>query len=573
MTDAASTHATESWSPPPPAARLASDARATDAQATRTPGAELTPGTMLPRTRVQIRGRLGEGGWGVVYLGLHVDLQRMLAIKVDNDARDHARERFLHEARAASRIDSPHVVEVVDFGELPDGRPWYAMAYVGGRSLAQLLSAEGALAPARVVALLRMACRGLAATHAAGLVHRDVKPGNLVVRRRGAREELVIVDFGLAAHMGRRVDGVAGTPEYMAPEQVEAGIVDARTDVYALGCCAFEMLTGRSATREIAIPSILDEHVTGLRPQWPDSVPAPLRKVVERCLASDPDDRFVDMHVLGAALERAAIESGIERRLSLRETLPRTSILPERSTRRRSGTRRIGWLAAALVGSVLVYADGEPKSPGDSAEIAAASGEEGVLDPLALSMLEHERLSLEPRSPHIPLVAPEPPFEETPTSPGRRRTSRPKAPAEVTPVVAEPQPAPEAEDPEPEAPAARPVRRRSVHALVRRGRRALARGDHEAAEVAFVSALEPPPARASVLAGLADVYLESGRAEEALSFARLAVKRAPRWPPHRVRLGDVLHRLARTDDARREYEHAIRLGSIVARVRLRRLES
>src|SRR5687768_5241906 len=146
---------------------------------------------MLPRTRVQIRGRLGEGGGGTVYRGVHIDLKRTLAIKVQQDARPDARDSFLAEARAAVKVDSPHVVEVVDYGELPDGRAWYAMEYLRGRSLARVLDQDGPLPPIRAVSLLRMACRGLAATHAAGVVHCDVKPDNLIVRRRGGIEHLV----------------------------------------------------------------------------------------------------------------------------------------------------------------------------------------------------------------------------------------------------------------------------------------------------------------------------------------------------------------------------------------------
>ena len=560
----AAKHPTVAWSPSPPAvigppARDA-DERAPTAQSEES-AADLLPGTMLPRTRVEIRNRIGEGGGGVVSRGIHVDLQRTLAIKVTCDRRADAREKFLHEARAATRIESPHVVEVVDFGELPDGRAWYAMEYVPGRSLARLLHAEGGLPPRRALALLRMACRGLAAAHAVGIVHRDVKPGNFVVRRRDGGDELVIVDFGLAAHAGRRVKDVCGTPEYMAPEQVEAGVVDARTDVYALGCCAYEMLTGDTAARALDAESILLEHLDGLRLRWPDDVPAELREIVERCVARRPADRFSDMAELEAALEDAAeaIEAGGSPSTSARTFVARTIALPlPRRERSRRLLRQAGWvLVGASIGAFVGLAGLEVaaavRDDQDAQPALAAVRPEKEPATLAATLEPMQRTARREAAAH---VVPEPPSPRSPAAQTAHedapRVSTGPAPAATEDVKAQP--------------------RTSASELVRRGRRALARGDRSAAAAAFKAALRRDPHRASALAGMADVAFERGDHQDSLRYAKSAVKRAPRSAANRVRLGDAYYRLNRPMAARREYRTAQTLGSKVAAARLRRLD-
>lgn len=550
---------TVAWSPSPPAVQPPP----THDSQTGTPTLEvpdsaddLRPGTMLPRTRVEIRGRIGEGGGGVVYRGIHVDLQRTLAIKVTCDRRADAREKFLHEARAATRIESQHVVEVVDFGELPDGRAWYAMEYVAGRSLARLLHAEGGLPPARALALLRMACRGLAATHAAGIVHRDVKPGNFVVRRREGSDELVIVDFGLAARAGRRVHDVCGTPEYMAPEQVEAGVVDARTDIYALGCCAYEMLTGDTAVRATEPEAILLEHLDGIALRWPSGVPEALREIVERCVARRPADRFGDMSELEAALEAATMDLSAEgsRSTSAPTFVARTIALP---VPQRHGARRLlrqaGWvLAGASVGVLVGLAGLEGAAARDRVETPQALASAA---PVRLAEVQTPASTLPPAHGRVSRSAPLSAAAEVLPEPPEAPQEGPPASDAVTPAVEEPTPAPT-----------------TAADLVRRGRRALARGDRSAAAAAFKAALRRDPDRASALAGMADVAFERGDHETSLRYAKSAVKRAPRSAANRVRLGDAYYRLDRRLAARHQYRTAQGLGSKVAAARLWRLE-
>ncbi|HWB81546.1 MAG TPA: serine/threonine-protein kinase, partial [Nannocystaceae bacterium] len=185
-------------------------------------------GQTMPGTRLRVLERLSDGASGVVFRAEHVDLERPIAVKILRRVvrSDEDRERFLAEARLATSIDSPHVVDVIDFGQLPDGRLWYAMELLDGEALCDVLFRERRLPLARVFTLLRMACKGLGATHARGMVHCDVKPQNLVLVQRGRYEQLVVVDFGIAQKIGARPDTICGTPEYISPEQIDRSALD-----------------------------------------------------------------------------------------------------------------------------------------------------------------------------------------------------------------------------------------------------------------------------------------------------------------------------------------------------------
>ncbi|MBC8069787.1 MAG: serine/threonine protein kinase, partial [Deltaproteobacteria bacterium] len=324
----------------------------------------LSMGMQLPGSRLRLLERISDGGCGVVYRGEHVDLQRPVAIKVMRVEAlgAGARELFLDEARTTTRIESRYVVQVVDFGELPDGRVWYAMEHLGGRSLDQLI-ATGRIEPARAIALLRMACKGLAASHEAGVVHRDVKPQNLVVIARGGREHLVLVDFGIALPCGTKPAVVSGTPEYMAREQILRDVLDERTDIYGLGCCAYELLTGLPVVdRSSTIQHALLMHTEGVDPPFPAElgIPAQLQEIVRRCLAVDREDRFANMHELEAALCEAQIDAHLP---LLRDDLELPLVDAARRSRIADGftaltrpRRRLRDRAALLSSSVIAAA-------------------------------------------------------------------------------------------------------------------------------------------------------------------------------------------------------------------------
>ena len=254
---------------------------------------------------------LGAGAMAVVHEAEDVELGRPVAVKVlaENLAHDGAvRERLFREARIAARLSHPNVVRIYDTGE-EGGRPFIVMELVDGESLAELVHREGPLAPEQAVHLVLQACAGLEAAHQAGLVHRDVKPGNLLLSRDGV---LKIADFGIArAHDATRLTltgTVLGTAAYLAPEQALAEEVTAAADVYALGAVLYELLTGVPPRRGETLAAALAAHadpVTPVRDVKPD-VPAALESVVMRSLARMPEFRPGSAADLARQLRAAA---------------------------------------------------------------------------------------------------------------------------------------------------------------------------------------------------------------------------------------------------------------------------
>jgi serine/threonine-protein kinase len=262
--------------------------------------------------------RLGAGGMGEVYRAEHVLLKQPCAVKLirPDQAGDPATlRRFEREVRATARLKHWNTVQVYDYGTTADGTFYYAMEYLPGLTLDELVKGNDPLPAGRAVYLLRQACAALREAHALGLVHRDLKPANLMVCERGGAFDVVkVLDFGLVKDVGlggggttlTREGTIAGTPAYMSPEQASGGgRLDARTDVYSLGAVAYFLLTGRAPfPRDTALQMILahlQEPVrrpTELRPE----VPAGLEAVVLRCLEKDPAKRFPDVGSLEAAL-------------------------------------------------------------------------------------------------------------------------------------------------------------------------------------------------------------------------------------------------------------------------------
>ena len=261
-----------------------------------------------------IQGALGRGGVGVVFRAWQHSMERAVAIKVlrsglVEDAT--AVRRFLQEVRSCGRVVHPHVVTAFDFGETADGELYLAMELLEGRTLAELMATEGPLAPARAASLLAGICEGLHAAHEVGLVHRDVKPQNvMVLANTGATGEFVkVLDFGLAklksVEAGETLAGatpesitrtgtVCGTPAYMSPEQIMGGAVDRRADVYSRGVMAWEMLAGRLPFVGDAPMRILLGHLHEAPPPLSllaPQVPPELAALVMRALAKDPAQR------------------------------------------------------------------------------------------------------------------------------------------------------------------------------------------------------------------------------------------------------------------------------------------
>lgn len=283
---------------------------------THSPGEEIGP--------YVLKAELGRGGMGVVYRAYDPRLRRDVALKfLHGSARrsESARERFIQEARAASALDHPHTCPVYDIGTAEDGRVFIAMAYCGRGSLANRL-AKGPLPIADAVRIAIEVGNALEAAHAAGIVHRDVKPANIAFTERG---DARILDFGIAL-LGEETwahPQAAGTPAYMAPEQISGDPVDRRTDIWALSVVLYEMLTGTrpfsSPNRDAMRAAILESEPTDVRLVRRE-VPASLAAIVRRGLAKNPGDRFATAGEMVQALRRVRTGSsfgGTARRIAL----------------------------------------------------------------------------------------------------------------------------------------------------------------------------------------------------------------------------------------------------------------
>jgi hypothetical protein len=258
----------------------------------------------------------GRGGMGVVYLATELALGRPVALKVlaPERASDPAfEERFGREARMAAAIDHPNVIPVYAGGR-EHGRLYLVMRYVEGTDLQALLAREGPLDPTRAAAIVAQVAGGLDAAHAAGLVHRDVKPANVLIGGRPGEEHVYLTDFGLtlaAATSDARLTTTGqwiGTVAYIAPEQLRGDPADARADVYALGCVLHAALTGHPPFLRGTVPATMAAHLHDAppRPSETSGVPAAFDDVVARALAKDPFDRFPSAGDLARAARGAA---------------------------------------------------------------------------------------------------------------------------------------------------------------------------------------------------------------------------------------------------------------------------
>jgi len=304
----------------------------------------------LASGRYRIERTLGHGGMAVVYLAHDEELHRRVAVKVLADhlaGDDNFRARFLQESRLASRLSHPNVVQVYDAGET-DGSPYIVMEYVPGETVAQ----RGKLSPAEAVPLALQACAGLQHAHNAGLVHRDVKPANLLVRED---DVLKIADFGIAraAELTRLTQHgtVLGTAAYLSPEQAAGEEVTAATDIYSLGAVVYELLTGRAPYEFESLAELAAQQaggvITPLRDLEP-SVPEPVEAAVMHALAREP--RFRPASAADFAHELAAASQlPTEPLIATAVTEP----LHSRIYQSVPGSRAWLWIAGAAVVAIV----------------------------------------------------------------------------------------------------------------------------------------------------------------------------------------------------------------------------
>jgi serine/threonine-protein kinase len=257
---------------------------------------------------------------GEVFLAEHQMLKRACAVKLirpEQAGDPRVLARFEREVQMTARLSHWNTVEIYDYGRTDDGAFFYVMEHLPGLSLEEMLERHGPLPPERVIHLLRQTCHGLREAHAVGLIHRDIKPGNIFAAQRGGLYDVAkVLDFGLVKPVAEIASarltldgGISGTPLFMSPEQATGDDVDPRSDVYSLGAVAYTLLSGRPPFERASPMEVIVAHVHDDAPplsQPGADVPADLEAVVRRCLAKRPVDRFQDVD----ALEQALSECG-----------------------------------------------------------------------------------------------------------------------------------------------------------------------------------------------------------------------------------------------------------------------
>jgi eukaryotic-like serine/threonine-protein kinase len=323
--------------------------------------------------RYRVERELGRGGMAKVFLGTDTVLGRTVAVKVlapqfaDDDG---FVQRFRREAQAAASIGHPHIVSVFDTGS-DDGVHFIVMEYVEGRTLAEFLAGGGRILPDRAIDIAMDVCRALQAAHAQGVIHRDIKPGNIMLNPRG---EVKVTDFGIArvtttADTVAQTAAILGTASYLSPEQAQGLPVDGRSDIYSLGCVLFEMVTGRppflgDSPVAVASKQVLEQPVPPSKLN-PD-VTADLDAVILRALSKNPANRYQSAEEMRADLERARrglpvdatplLAAGTTQVLD-RPPAPATQVLPPSEPERRTNWVPIAvtLVLIALLGALLWF--------------------------------------------------------------------------------------------------------------------------------------------------------------------------------------------------------------------------
>jgi serine/threonine protein kinase len=268
--------------------------------------------------RYRLESLLGQGGMGAVHRATDLRLERAVAVKVVSSQSNNAetRARFVREAQRTARVRHPNVVEVFDVGETPEGDLFFVMELLLGEPLSARLSREGRLGLGAAISILRELCDGLGAAHALGIVHRDVKPANVMLVEHGNRKDLVkVVDFGIAKaeNSGTALTEAGmflGTLEYISPEQILGDGLDGRADVYAIGALAYRMLTGAPLFPNVPRAALIHHHLEVMpdRPtlRAPDAqIPLAIEEVLLQSLSKEPARRFASASDLRAALDSA----------------------------------------------------------------------------------------------------------------------------------------------------------------------------------------------------------------------------------------------------------------------------
>jgi serine/threonine-protein kinase len=385
--------------------------------------------------RYKILDELGSGGMGTVYLAEHVLINKRVAIKVLSPT--HARspdevERFLREARAASRIRQENVVDITDFGYTGGGLAFLVMEYLEGEDLGTTSHRDGALPWRRAVRITRQICAALAAAHAQGIIHRDVKPENVFRVRRGEDEDFIkVLDFGIAKIIDEQYDatrpsstssGLIGTPEYVAPELIRGLTPDHRVDIYAVGVILYRLITGDVPFTGDTFMATLTQHLMepprSPRELVPD-LPEAVAQVCLKSLAKDREHRYASIREMSQALAAAEAEA----------------VAPPEPEPTPPASRRGLLVLAALVGLIFVaavalwaYNRGREVQADTVARAEPPAPAATAAPPPAPVVPAPEPTPPETPPPEPPPVAPEDPPVEDPAPPEERDAPRPGAP-------------------------------------------------------------------------------------------------------------------------------------------------
>jgi len=274
--------------------------------------------------RYAIESVLGQGGMGIVYKGRHVLMNRPVAVKMlhpEHAADDQVVARFQSEAQTLSQLAHPNLVSVFDFGVTKNNEPFMVMDFHSGESLDQILTKAGPLESTIGIALFAQVLDGLSMVHKAGIVHRDIKPSNIIVSLE-PQLAVKIVDFGIAKNPSTEKERlkltntgeVVGTPRYMSPEQCTGKMLDARSDIYALGCVMYESFTGKPVFEGDSFYDLVRQHVNTPPSSLPFfqptvSLPKNVMETIFTALQKEPDDRFQNAESMREALMKAPVDA------------------------------------------------------------------------------------------------------------------------------------------------------------------------------------------------------------------------------------------------------------------------
>lgn len=344
----------------------------------------------LLKGRYSVQSKIGEGGMGSVYLAEQVSIGRKVALKVlqgNYASDDEFIGRFRREARLAASLNHRNIVTVYDFDQSDDGSLFIAMEYLQGEKLSEVIRKEGPLDISRAVRLGLQIADGLAAAHRAGVIHRDIKPDNVMVVGAPGNEDIKLMDFGIARMMDTGTVGnltrpgmIMGTPAYMAPEQAEGSEISEQTDLYALGIVLYEMLSGtvpfKAPTPSAVLIKQLQEAPAPLR-KLRREVPAALERIVMRALEKKPQKRPRDMNEILQELQKVDAALVVQ---DSPKTMMQTMVFKSGARERIKLPKAPGFLIGAsslvavlILGIIVYWTVGTPNQTDDSKKLASLS--------------------------------------------------------------------------------------------------------------------------------------------------------------------------------------------------------